>query len=67
MKVVSVDEVIPRIVAAGGNVEMVPFVIPIGRCAVVRDRWENRYAILTMTKGRYVTDEAGNVTGITKK
>lgn len=67
MKVASVDEAIPRITAAGGRVEAGPFDIEIGRCAVVRDRWENRYAILDMTKGRYTTDEFGNVTGVVKE
>lgn len=66
IKVASVDEAIPCITAAGGRVEIGPFDVDIGRCAVIRDRWENRFAILDMTKGRYMTDESGNVTGITK-
>ncbi len=66
MKVESVDAAIPQLTAAGGRVEIGPFDVEIGRCAVVRDRWDNRYAILDMTKGRYVTDEAGRVTGLTK-
>lgn len=35
--------------------------IDIGKCAVVSDRWGNRYYILDMTKGTYDTDEMSPV------
>ncbi len=65
-KVESVADAINRIEAAGGRVVYGPFEIPIGKCAVVQDKWENEYVILDMTKGRYTTDENGNVIGISK-
>lgn len=65
-KVESVPDAVERIKAAGGQVLHGPFGIPIGKCAVVRDRWENEYVILDMTKGRYVTDADGNVVGVSK-
>ncbi|MBP7401327.1 MAG: VOC family protein [Clostridia bacterium] len=63
-KVGSVPEAVERIVAAGGKVVYGPFDIPIGRCAVVRDTWDNEYVILDMSKGRYETDADGRVTGV---
>nr|WP_314463196.1 hypothetical protein [uncultured Clostridium sp.] len=63
----SVDESIEKITEAGGKVEYGPFDVPIGRCAVVLDKWDNKYVILDMTKGRYETDENGNVTGVRKE
>lgn len=65
-KVESVAHAIERIENAGGTVIHGPFDIPIGKCAVVRDKWENEYVILDMTKGKYTTDEQGNVTGVSK-
>lgn len=63
-KVESVNDSIERIIKAGGKVIYGPFDIPIGKCAVVQDKWENEYVILDMSKGRYVTDAQGNVIGI---
>ncbi len=60
----SVPEAIENILNAGGIVIHGPFEIPIGKCAVVKDRWKNEYVILDMTKGKYVTDGYGNVTGV---
>lgn len=67
IKVESVDESIEKIKEAGGTVEYGPFDVPIGRCAVILDKWDNKYVILDMTKGRYVTDGDGNVTGVSKE
>ena len=67
IKVESVDESIEKIKEAGGTVEYGPFDVPIGRCAVILDKWHNKYVILDMTKGRYVTDEDGNVTSVRKE
>ncbi len=44
-----------------------PFDIPVGRCAVVADRWNNRYVIMDMINGKYTTDEKGNVIGLEKE
>ena len=65
-KVDSVINSIDRIVNAGGKVIDGPFDIPIGKCAVIQDKWENQYVILDMTKGKYTTDENGNVIGVSK-
>ena len=65
-KVASVEASLAVIQKAGGKVIYGPFDIPIGKCAVVQDKWENEYVILDMSKGRYVTDEQGNVTGVNK-
>ena len=63
-KVESVVDAIGPIIAAGGKIICGPFDIPIGKCAVVQDKWGNEYVILDMTKGRYVTDEHGDVLGV---
>ena len=65
-KVESVVDSIEKIVNSGGKVIYGPFDIPIGKCAVIRDKWENEYVILDMSKGRYVTDSQGNVIGVSK-
>ena len=64
LKVDSVADAVEAIRKAGGKVVDGPFDIPIGKCAVVQDKWENQYVILDMTKGRYITDESGNVMGL---
>lgn len=63
-KVESVVDSIEKIIEAGGKIIYGPFDIPIGKCAVIQDIWENEYVILDMTKGRYETDEFGNVVGV---
>ncbi len=65
-KVESVADSIEMITNAGGKIVYGPFDIPIGKCAVIQDKWENEYVILDMTKGKYVTDESGNVVGVSK-
>ena len=66
-KVDSVAEALQRFVNMGGTCEYGPFDIDIGKCAVVCDRWGNRYCILDMSKDTYDTDEAGNILGVSKK
>jgi predicted enzyme related to lactoylglutathione lyase len=63
LTVASADDAAQRIVEAGGKVEVQPFDIQIGRCVVVSDPWGNRLVLLDMSKGKLVTDEAGNVVG----
>lgn len=65
-KVDSVVDSIEKIVNSGGKIIYGPFDIPIGKCAVIRDKWDNEYVILDMSKGKYVTDEQGNVIGVSK-
>ncbi|AGK96103.1 VOC family protein [Clostridium pasteurianum] len=64
IKVESVIKAVEKIKESGGQVIYGPFDIPIGKCAVVRDKWSNKYVILDMTKGRYVTDKDGNIIDI---
>ena len=65
-KVDSVIDAIEIVIKAGGKIIDEPFDIPIGKCAVVQDKWENQYVILDMTKGKYATDESKNVIGVIK-
>jgi lactoylglutathione lyase len=59
----SADTAAARFVEAGGEVVVPLFDIPIGRCAVVRDPWGNRYVLLDTSKGLLMTDSEGNVIG----
>ena len=65
-KVESVSDSVKKIIDSGGKIIYGPFDIPIGKCAVIQDKWENEYVILDMSNGRYVTDEKGNVIGVSK-
>lgn len=65
-KVESVIDSIEKVINSGGKVMYGPFDIPIGKCAVIQDKWENEYVILDMSKGRYVTDAQRNVIGVSK-
>ena len=67
LKVADVEKALPEFVRAGGTVVYGPFDINIGKCAVVRDPWDNQYCLLDMTKGTYDTDADGNVTGVSAK
>ena len=59
--VASVEAAVEQIVAAGGSVDVPPFDIQIGRCAVVRDPWGNALVLLDMSRGALVTDTEGRV------
>lgn len=59
--VASADTAAERFVAAGGELMMPVFDIPIGRCAVVRDPWGTVLVLLDMSKGPLVTDGDGRV------
>lgn len=63
IKVESVIEAINDIEKAGGQIICGPFDIKIGKCAVVRDPWNNQYVILDSTKGTFITDDEGNIIG----
>jgi len=64
--VTSADKAAAAVLAAGGRVVTEPFDIPVGRVAVVADPFGNILVLLDLSKGRYVTDTAGNVTGVTR-
>ena len=60
----SADEAAARLVAAGGRLLVEPFDIPVGRLAVAADPFGNPLTFLDLSRGRYVTDPDGNVTGV---
>jgi catechol 2,3-dioxygenase-like lactoylglutathione lyase family enzyme len=60
----SVDRAVTRLTQAGATVLVEPFDIPVGRVAVVADPFGNPLTILDLSKGPYVTDDDGNVTGV---
>ncbi|HVX42662.1 MAG TPA: VOC family protein, partial [Mycobacteriales bacterium] len=61
--VASADEAAEAIRAAGGRVISEPADIPVGRVAVAADPFGNVLVLVDLSKGRYVTDSAGTVTG----
>jgi predicted enzyme related to lactoylglutathione lyase len=63
--VTSADEAAEAVRAAGGRIVTEPFDIPVGRLAVVEDPFGNILVLLDLSKGHYVTDTGGNVTGVT--
>jgi len=62
--VASVDQAATELTRAGGTVVVEPSDIPVGRVAVIADPFGNPLTILDLTKGRYLTDADGNVTGM---
>ena len=60
----AVEPAVERFIAAGGRVIVAAFDIAIGKCAIVADPWGNHLVLLDNSKGRLVTDDAGNVTGV---
>lgn len=60
----SADEAARAVQAAGGRVVTGPFDIPVGRVAIVADPFGNALVLVDLSKGRYVTDDAGLVTGV---
>jgi len=62
-KVDSADAVADTFGRNGGRVLAGPLDIPIGRLAVVEDPFGNRLVVLDSSKGTYVTDQQGSVTG----
>jgi predicted enzyme related to lactoylglutathione lyase len=60
----SVDTAVDVIRKAGGAVLAGPDDIPVGRVAVVRDPFGNRLTLVDLSRGRYVTDDAGDVVGL---
>ena len=60
----SVRDAVAAIETAGGKVLAAPFDIPVGRVAVVADPFENVLVLVDLSKGRYDTDNDGNVTAV---
>src|SRR5262249_55869190 len=53
----SVPDALTRFTSAGGEILTGPFEIQIGRCAVVKDPWNNVLVILDASKGTLQVDE----------
>ena len=62
--VLSAAEAAEAVVAAGGRRVAGPSEIPVGHLAVVADAFGNELVLVDLSKGRYVTDHQGNVTGV---
>jgi len=62
--VTSADDAAAAVQTAGGRVVTRPFDIPVGRVAVVADPFGNILVLVDLSKGHYVTDAGGNVTGV---
>ncbi len=60
----SADLAAAKIEAAGGTVLAEPFDIPVGRVAVVADPFGNALVLVDLSRGRYSTDEDGQVKGV---
>ena len=52
------------IVHAGGQVVAGPLDIPVGTVVVAQDPFGNRLVLVDLSKGKYVTDAEGHVTGV---
>ena len=62
-----VDSAVAAFLGAGGEVVELPFDIPIGRCARVRDPFGNILVILDQSKGSLIVSEDGQVTGVARQ
>jgi len=62
--VASADHAAAVIQAAGGRVVAEPFDIPVGRLTVVADPFGSTLVLPDLSKGHYVTDGTGKVTGV---
>jgi predicted enzyme related to lactoylglutathione lyase len=60
----SADDAARTVEEAGGSVLAAPFDIPVGRVAVVADPFSNVLVLIDLSRGRYTTDHARNVTGV---
>lgn len=63
-KVNSVISATEQFKDAGGKIISGPFDIPIGKCVVVKDPWDNKFILLDSSKGTYKTDLSGKVIGL---
>lgn len=60
----SVDDAVEVFRSNGGQVVAEPFDIPVGRLGEVLDPFGNALVLLDLSKGTYITDETGDVTGV---
>ncbi len=60
----SVDDAVEAFRSNGGTVVVEPADIPVGRVGVVLDPFGNALVLIDLSKGTYVTDADGNVTGV---
>jgi predicted enzyme related to lactoylglutathione lyase len=60
----SADEAAEVIVAAGGRVVAGPEDIAVGRLVAAEDPFGNVLVLLDLSKGYYVTDDTGRVSGV---
>ena len=60
----SADEAAEEIVAAGGRVVAGPEEIAVGRLVAAEDPFGNVLVLPDLSKGHYVTDDTGRVTGV---
>ena len=60
----SVVDACAEFVRVGGTVLVEPEAIPVGRVAVVQDPFGNRLTLVDLSRGTYLTDADGRVTGI---
>jgi predicted enzyme related to lactoylglutathione lyase len=60
----SADQAVAVVVDAGGRRISGPSDVPVGRLAVVADVFGNELVLLDLSKGTYVVDESGHVTGV---
>lgn len=61
----SVLDAVELFATAGGSVLLEPEAIDVGMVAVVADPFGNRITLVDLSRGRYETDEEGNITGVT--
>lgn len=59
-----VDDAAGRFRDAGGRLVDGPRDLPVGRVAVVADPFGNRLVLVELSRGRYLTDPDGRVTGV---
>jgi len=60
----NVDDSVAFFLDHGGELVTTPFDIPVGRVGVVRDPFGNTLVLVDLSKGVYVTDASGTVTGL---
>jgi len=62
--VTSAEGAAREVAAAGGRTLDGPFEIPVGRVMKVADPFGNQLLLIDLSKGKYVTDHTGRVTGV---
>ncbi|MEV4083121.1 VOC family protein [Nonomuraea fuscirosea] len=60
----SADDATAQVVRAGGRMVAESVDVPVGRLAVVADPFGNELVLIDLSKGTYVTDASGAVTGV---